>query len=132
MRYPYRNFNIAVIFIVDMVCDTEFSSFRIGGTQMKTRTFILAATLLFFAAQWTGAFVRPMYTPDTGSSSGQQNAAYLASPYSSTSQGADTLITNEPHSPQGSVPAIPEPSTAILIGLGLVGTGITRIRKRQR
>jgi hypothetical protein len=97
---------------------------------MKTRTLILAATMLFFAAQWTGAFVRPMYTNGSGTSPDQQSTANSTAPNTSAPQGAEPGISGD--SPQGSVPAIPEPTTALLIGVGLVGTGMTRMRKRRR
>ncbi len=99
---------------------------------MKTRTVILAIALLLFAAQWTGAFVRPMPATGTNTPSGEQPAASSTSPYTLAPQGGDTGIINDPETPQSSIPAIPEPSTALLIGIGLVGTGVSRIRRRPR
>lgn len=91
---------------------------------MKAMTAVLVLTIILFAAEWAGAFIQPMNTP--GTPAGQGNTQYTAS------QGAEIDLISVPNSPQESIPTIPEPSTALLVGLGLVGTGITRVRKPRR
>jgi hypothetical protein len=95
---------------------------------MKGIILILVAAIVLFCGQATQAFVQPIYTVDT-SSSAQKTATFLTLPYNSTSQGAETGTIYDPNPPLETMPAIPEPFTVLLVGLGLVGTGMTRFRR---
>ena len=98
---------------------------------MKGMMILTAAAIVFLTARPSGAFVQPTLSIETATPS-RQAESLRASPYSPASQSTETPDVSISDPPDGTIPVVPEPSTALLVGLGLVGFDTIRVWRRRK